>query len=92
MKTIYKYELEIKDEQSIELPIEHKILTVQTQNGKIVLWAVVDTFYEENTKRNFKIFGTGNRADELELFLGGDMEYISTVQLNGFVWHIFIDL
>lgn len=33
MKKIYKYRIEVTDDQNIEMPVGAKILTVQTQNG-----------------------------------------------------------
>lgn len=39
---IYKYELQVTDNQNIMLPIGSKILTVQNQNEKACLWALVD--------------------------------------------------
>lgn len=42
MKTIYKYPLDVTDRQVIAMPEDAEILTVQVQNGKPMLWAVVD--------------------------------------------------
>lgn len=92
MKKIFKYELKVTDTQVLELPYEHRILTVQNQNGNLCLWAVVDPEDTDTANRTIRIFGTGNDASDLEYYFGGDMEYISTVQMNSLVWHIFIDL
>ena len=41
MKKIFKYELSIKEKQSIELPINAQIIRVDDVDGKFFLWAIV---------------------------------------------------
>lgn len=41
-QTIHKYPLEITDHQTIQLPSDYRILTVDIQDGKPYLWAAVD--------------------------------------------------
>ena len=82
-KVIYKYPLEIIDSQFLELPFNAKILTVQIQESKPQLWALVDPDYETE-KRNIRIYGTGHHINQhLKL------KYISTIQINSLVFHIF---
>jgi hypothetical protein len=79
---IYKYELALTEKQVIQMPDCAEILSVQIQNGGIFLWALVNPNYK-NKDVLIAIYGTGNpiyRTNET---------YISTCQLNGFVWHIF---
>lgn len=83
MKTIYKYELEIQDTQVITMPMNSKILSVQKQGLSVWLWAIVDTQFS-NTYYTFNIVGTGNPMPDEPI---GD--YIGTIQVNGFVWHVF---
>lgn len=85
MKTIYKYPLKIQDTNHLSLPCGFKILTAQAQvqDGAIHLWAEVDTEEKANDHITINIFGTGN-----PIFTNTGT-YINTVQLNGFVWHIF---
>lgn len=92
MRVIYKYQLEIKDFQEVELPSEHRILSVQNQNGTICLWAVVDDQETSMTKRRLTIIPTGVPNPDLDFYLGDDIEYIATVQLGPLVFHVFIDL
>ena len=54
---VYKYELEITDEQIIRLPFAAEILTVQMQRDKCCLWALVDPRNELN-ERTICIYGT----------------------------------
>lgn len=85
MKTIYKYPLEIKDYQAIDMPIGAEILTVQTQNAIPCIWAMVDPDLA-SVKYEFGLFGTGFQiSDE---FKG---KYIGTYQLSdgAFVGHVF---
>lgn len=41
MKKIYKYAIEITDDQDIVMPVGAKILTVQNQNGVPCIWACI---------------------------------------------------
>lgn len=85
MKTIYKYPIEITDEQVIEMPLGANILNVQIQNDTVNIWAMVDP-KEYAVPVKLRIFGTGNPVPS-----GLVLRYIGTVQAAGFVWHIFID-
>lgn len=84
MKTIWKYKLSFDnpDVCKIEMPRIAKILTVQPQNEHYTLWALVNPSLPKEV-RQFIIQGTGWEFDDI------DLEYISTHQVGGFVWHIF---
>lgn len=88
--TIWKYKLELTDEQDVEMPVNAQILCVQEQHGKIMLWAVVDETVEAlKLKHRIVIYGTGKPVDPKR-----DMTYIGTVQIDNvgegtLVWHIF---
>ena len=82
---IWKYQLNVIDEQQLFLPADAKILTVQTQRGTPCLWALVN---EENTAKELRkiaIYGTGNPIPD------DPGEYIATFQMhNGdLVFHVF---
>ncbi len=85
MITIWKYKLETTDIQTIEMPLDAEILTVQEQNGDINMWVKVDT---EKTlvKREIFIYGTGN-----PIFDNDNSKYIGTFQLKSgmLVFHVF---
>ena len=83
MKTIWKYELETTDGQSIDMPIGAEILTVQMQNGSLCLWAKVDSDAPKE-RRKILIRGTGNSIGEV-------VAYIGTFQLAvaSLVFHVF---
>lgn len=84
MKTIYKFQLEIIDEQIIEVPNNTKFLSAQYQNGVLCLWGIVATEMPKQ-KTVITIIGTGNQFDYDE----NKHDYIATVQQPPFVWHIF---
>ncbi len=85
MRTIWKYNLDITDIQTIEMPVDGKILSIQTQLGNICMWVEVNSS-APTTKRTFCVFGTGH-----EMPLYDRMTYLGTAQTaNGkLVWHVF---
>lgn len=85
MKTIWKYKLEGTDIQTIEIPQNAQILTVQEQKGEICMWCLVNT-YNGMISKTIRIIGTGHEIEEN--FKG---VYIDTFQLaNGsLVFHVF---
>jgi len=66
---ILKYELEIVEEQSVNTYTSFKILDVQLQYNKIVLWALVDET-SEPFERNFAIYDTGAEVDARDIYIG----------------------
>jgi len=84
MTTIWKYELEITDEQVIEIPRLSTILSVANQGGKLCLWVEVDPS-QRTVARHFLIVGTGHPITvdaNLRRFIG-------SVLIGPFVWHVF---
>lgn len=86
-KTIYKFPLDIKDIQTIEMPDGAEILTVQVQKGTLNMWALLDV-EKPLTERVFEVFGTGH---PVYCDMGINRKYIGTAQTMGdnLVWHIF---
>lgn len=85
MRTIYKYELEVKGVQVLEIPEGAIIRCVQVQFGVPCLWAEVDS-RSPKEKRTIEIFGTGHDIPaELRL------SYISTFQMDSgaLVFHAY---
>lgn len=87
MKTIWKFSLELTDEQDVVAPEGGKLLSVQEQNGQLYLWALVDSDAEKIPYR-ISIVGTGHNAIAVE-----SKRYVGTVQTAGgtLVWHVFVD-
>lgn len=86
MKTIWKYELKIKDCQSIPIGDRYaKPLAVAEQNGKLVMWVEHDSgcAVTGDVAICVDIFGTGHPMRETG-------EYVGTVCMScGLVWHVY---
>lgn len=105
MNTILKYELPKLDTgelREIEMPQGARILGVQAQAKGVVigsmgnkrfgpmletvcLWAMSNTDESRKVRRMFRIYGTGRPIKEDP----ADLNYIGTVQVGPFVWHVF---
>lgn len=92
MKTIFKYPLNV-GYNDLRLPQGARVLTVQTQNNVINLWAEVPVAngsgHEPETQlRTFNVYGTGRPIPN------EPGRYIGTVQqLQGaLVWHIYEEI
>ena len=83
MKVIYKYPLEVTDDQFINIPKNFQILTVQVQNGCPCLWVEVDP-ESPVVYAHIVIIGTGHPIHNDD-----EMKYIGTFQLESgsFVGH-----
>jgi len=82
-ETIWKYELQITDYQTIHMPELAEILCVQVQLGRPHLWVLVHSG-KKKEPRKIAIHGTGHDIPPGE-------RYIGTVQTNqgSLVWHVF---
>lgn len=88
MQTIYKYELEPMNTESIVMPVGAKLLHVDNQKGKLCLWALVDTSPTvQHSIRMITVVGTGQKLWEAEN--GKRNVYIGTAIIGDFVWHVF---
>jgi hypothetical protein len=83
---IYKYKLPLTDTLiELEFPMRHSYCDIQLQGDDICIWLIVFDENESLIKKRFKIFGTGQKLDDLIEFF-----YLKTVQMpNGLVWHVF---
>lgn len=84
MTTIFKYQLQITDEQAINLPLHSEFLCVQIQNDIPCLWVKLKLDPKENEIEKVTIltFGTGHPISE-------ECDYIDTYQTKGLVFHVF---
>ena len=85
MKTIYKYPIEITDEQTVSIPIGAQVLSAQMQGTQLCIWAMVDST-NFNCNRRVRIFGTGNPVE-----LDSNWKFVDSVQERIFVWHVFVE-
>lgn len=83
MKTIYKYNINLQG-SSLILPKGAKILSAQAQSCSLCLWAEIDT-NADREERFFEVYGTGHQIIDNH----GKRKFIATVQIEGFVWHVF---
>lgn len=79
---IYKYPVPIADKFTLEIPWGYRILSFQVQNGQPFIWVQVDPEHS-NKVITFHLIGTGQPH---VLY-----NYVGTIQLDGFVWHLFKD-
>jgi len=85
MDTIYKFELDVIDNQIVSLPGGAQILSIQEQNGKPFMWAKVDNEAPYET-RKFATVGTGN-----PIHFEKSSPFVATYQLmeGALVFHVF---
>jgi len=88
MKTIWKFPIEVVDEQIIAIQHGAKILSVRVQHEVPYLWALVDTA-QRNVLRTIRTYGTGHTISSLP----DDSEYVGMLFLHDgrLVFHVFID-
>lgn len=87
---IFKYELQLADDQQVELPHGAEILSVQFQKDQqgheiLQLWALVDEYEKIMVPRLIRMYGTGH------YMAGHPGKFLGTVQEAGgaLIWHIF---
>lgn len=87
-QTIWKYELETTDEQTIKIPYGGQIISIQIQNGKPCMWVLVHPKNEHIQDRNLEIYGTGHPVKDIE---GTQLYHRGTYKLidKGLVFHVF---
>jgi len=86
-QTIWKYQLEVKDEIFLTMPADAKLLHVGFQNGEPVLWALLNP-ENEYVERKIMVTGTGWDISDKDMGV-----YIGSIQtpsiLGELVWHYF---
>lgn len=93
-RSVREYKLESTHDQILELPLGSRILSVETKDNDIVLYALVNTQQAENERRKIAIYGNGHgitsTIDEYN-FLGTVKLYIQTVTLQNeyMAFHVF---
>lgn len=81
---IYKYVL---GDGALEIPLG-EVLDVQIQNGKFVLWALVNPNRNRTTKIYAKFLMTGQ---EISIEEYREYSYFKTlIDSMGLVWHVFL--
>lgn len=87
MHAVWKYPLEIGKTIGVIMPTDSTACHVGEQEGVVCLWAEVDTGKGvEERFRRFRVVGTGWEYSDQER---NAMDYVGTVQIGSFVWHVF---
>jgi len=81
-QVIWKYSLEGIGRQRVDMPVGAKVLSVQMQDNALTVWALVND-RAKVLPRTFLVTGTGHEGEF------DNMRHVGTVQLRGFVWHVF---
>lgn len=84
MRTVWKYEIDTTEIQTLQMPVGAEILCVQLQRTHICLWAEVDTGAPLKARVIYTC-GTGTPQPP------APKRYIGTYQLFGgeLVWHVY---
>jgi hypothetical protein len=82
---IYKYGLKLQAENYIKMPAISEIMDIQLQDGKPVMWVLVDPVSDDITVKIESYF-TGEKVDTNDF----KNEYIATIQHDGLVYHFFM--
>ena len=85
-KQVWKFEID-GSRPTFMMPIGSEILSVQTQNEKPCIWALVNSGNHKE-ERFFEVYGTGH---EIHYDMGIERKYIGTFQIdNGdLIFHLF---
>lgn len=86
MRQIWKYALEPRERTELLIPKNARVLSVQAQQGQVMIWALVDPSEPMETRR-FVVVPTGQPFEESRL------HYLGSVQLQDgrLVLHCFED-
>jgi hypothetical protein len=84
MKRIFKYPLEVTDEQRITGKFV-KILCVKTQNEVPCIWAEVDESLPQTAYVNVFMHGTGHTVNSTANYLG-----TAFLKDGEFVYHVYV--
>lgn len=79
---IYKFTIPLHSKTFAYMPKGANIISCQNQDGKITLWAICNPDAEKE-KRFFAVVNTG------EDFSNVSLNFISTVQIGTYVYHVF---
>jgi len=89
MITIHKYPLKLTNDQIIDLPVLHEVLTAGYDgNNNLCIWVQVEA-YDYVVPIHFHVIGTGNAMPDHKV------DYINTVRDRFtspdtvFIWHVF---
>lgn len=71
MKKIYKYQIPVCEQHTIELPLDSEIIRVEDVDGYFYLWAIIDNEQTKLEKRYLHLYKTGQ-----EMINHYELEYL----------------
>jgi hypothetical protein len=84
--TIWKFEIPNSPCPYVTMPRGAQVLSVNQQNGRICVWALVNS-KQESELAEFRIYATGENVE-----MTGACDFVGTVMMpSGLVWHVFRD-
>lgn len=84
--TIWKWKLENKPAQAIEVPLGTRILCAQLDNeNDICVWGIVNPAEKKTEKLYVAIVGTGWEIEDLNEWI-----YVDSIKDFPYIWHVFI--
>lgn len=90
-RVIFKYKLTSVGGEEILFPVgedgKYKILSVDFQNGDLMVWVDVAVTPVAFKRCTFHVIGTGWQTDVPIT----DLDFIGTATTNGLVFHVFAD-
>lgn len=79
---IWKFSLAVERRSTVRMPVGAQVLSVHVQRGVICLWAKCDPEMLIGN-RHFTVVGAGYTMPS------GLREFIGTVLMPPFIWHVF---
>jgi len=80
MKSIYKYDIPIKDEFTLDLPKGAVFVSFMMQHDNPRAWFMVNTAEPNVEKRVFRLAGTGHNMNDSD---GITLKPLGSVQMSG---------
>lgn len=83
---VYKYNLPVEDVSIIKIPMGSQLLSVEEQNGEIVVYALIpDSRHIVMVDVKFRVAGTGHSVDYRDT-----KNFLGTVRIREkFFFHVF---
>lgn len=89
MRTIHKYPLARQESQLVTLPGSSTMLTVQLQQGNVILWALVDTEKSQVGRVIIRVLTGGDVPPNANKYLGTTQTPAADLPGGVFVEHWF---
>lgn len=87
MYSVWKFTLKADETQVLELPLNAKLLSTETQGDDIVVYALVNTEETEKEYKDIRVYGTGHKIPDVIT----EYNFLGTAKLyNGSImFHVF---